>query len=258
MLHGPKMLYKTGNFLSALNVRLPRSVVGEKSSKFIIEGISVISLGNWDIFVICRLIINSLASTHFHTMAHRPPALSLLVPVLLSFIATSFLANANPLIQKPFTLPKDTAKQSYSPLTDGRPPPLDIALKALNEASSQVIETFENVMSELGDISNQFTWSLPKKEVTGPRHDWDFRVSTSVLPEHSLRVKKPDSLGVDDVKQVQIIAKKILISSILGIWMSVNQNTFSTGFLRVAITQRRIRSSCGLTEVSVQASCIDT
>lgn len=114
-------------------------------------------------------------------------------------------ALGNPLIQKPFNLPKEEAasKQEYRPAKDGsRFPSMNVALKALNEVSSQAIETFETVMSELGDVSKHLIWSLPQKEVKVRPYDWDFTVSTSALPEHSLRVKEPDNLGVDDVKQV--------------------------------------------------------
>ena len=125
--------------------------------------------------------------------------------ILLSLVLTTYLTHANPLIQKPFSRPKEEAAstQTHRPANDGsRFPSKDVALKALSEASSQVIETFEIVMSELGDVSKHLTWSLPKKEVKARPHGWDFTVSTSALPEHSLRVKKPNSLGVDDVKQV--------------------------------------------------------
>ena len=138
-------------------------------------------------------------------MARQHSILSLSAFILLSLVLTTSLALANPLIQKPFNLPKEEAvsKQEYRPAKDGsRFPSMDVALKALSEASSQVIETFETVTSELGDVSKHLTWSLPQKEVKARPHDWDFTVSTSALPEHSLRVKTPDGLGVDDVKQV--------------------------------------------------------
>jgi hypothetical protein len=121
--------------------------------------------------------------------------------ILLSLVLTTYLTHANPLIQKPFNLPKEEAQTHRSANDGSRFPSKDVALKALSEASYQVIETFEIVMSELGDVSKHLTWSLPKKEVKARPHDWDFTVSTSALPEHSLRVKKPNSLGVDDVKQ---------------------------------------------------------
>ena len=135
-------------------------------------------------------------------MVRQHSILSLYTFILLSLVLTTALGN--PLIQKPFNLPKEEAasKQEYRPAKDGsRFPSMNVALKALNEVSSQAIETFETVMSELGDVSKHLTWSLPQKEVE-LRHDWDFTVSTSALPEHSLRVKEPDNLGVDDVKQV--------------------------------------------------------
>ena len=141
----------------------------------------------------------------FCSMARQHSILSLSTFILLSVLLTTYLAHANPLIQKPFYLPKEEAasKQAHRPPSDGnRFPSMDVALKALDEASSQVIETFETVMSELGDVSKHLTWSLPKKEVKARPYEWDFTVSTSALPEHSLRVKKPGSLGVDDVKQV--------------------------------------------------------
>lgn len=82
---------------------------------------------------------------------------------------------------------------------------LDVALKELEGASQQVIDTFEAVMSELGsEVSTYLIWSLPHKNVRISKHKWDFEVSSNALPEHSLRVKVPNSLGVDDVKQVRL------------------------------------------------------
>src|SRR6266496_254370 len=138
-------------------------------------------------------------------MAHQHSTVSLSTFILLSLVLTTYLARANPFVQNPFNLPKEepTSKQLHSPAQDGgRFPSMDVALEALSEASSEVIEIFETVMSELGNVSKHLTWSLPQKEVKARPHDWDFKVSTSALPEHSLRVKNPDSLGVDDVKQV--------------------------------------------------------
>jgi hypothetical protein len=86
-----------------------------------------------------------------------------------------------------------------------RLPCLDVALQSLRDASAQVLDTFEAVMSEFRDAANDLTWTLPKKNIVPrPDKDWDFSVSSSALPEHALRVKKPDGLGVDDVKQVCI------------------------------------------------------
>ena len=124
--------------------------------------------------------------------------------ILLSLVLTPYVAHANPFIQKPLNIlnAEATSKQEHRPAKDGsHSTSMDVALKALNEASSQVIETFEAVMSELGDVSKHLTWSLPKKEVNARPQDWEFTVSTSALPEHALRVKEPDNLGVDDVKQ---------------------------------------------------------
>jgi hypothetical protein len=118
---------------------------------------------------------------------------------VLLIVATPLVPNEH---QKPFNIPKQTPQPPHHSATGGRLPSLDVALKSLDEASLQLIETFENVMSELGDNAKHMTWSLPQKAVKARPHDWDFTVSTTALPEHSLRVKKPDSLGVDDVKQV--------------------------------------------------------
>jgi len=98
---------------------------------------------------------------------------------------------------------------------------MESTLNALRGASTQVLETFESVMSELGDTSNRLTWSLPKKAVQARPNGWDFTVSTTALPEHSLRVKKPSDLGVDDVKQVPINLAALYRSLIrLVFWLS--------------------------------------
>ena len=138
-------------------------------------------------------------------MARQHSTLSLSTFILLSLVLTTYLGHANPSVQKPFNIHKEegASKQLHNPAKDGgRFPSMDVALEALSEASSQVIEIFETVMSELGDVSKHLTWSLPQKEVKARPHDWEFKVSTSVLPEYSLRVKIPNNLGVDDVKQV--------------------------------------------------------
>jgi hypothetical protein len=126
---------------------------------------------------------------------------------VLSFVlltlATPFVPNES---QKVFNIPKQNPQSGHHSATGSRLPSLDVALESLGEASSQVIETFENVMSELADDAKHMTWSLPQKAVKARPHDWDFTVSTTALPEHSLRVKKPDSLGVDDVKQVPLLS----------------------------------------------------
>jgi hypothetical protein len=141
-------------------------------------------------------------------MAYWSVAGSLFTTVVLLFLVlTTYLANATPFIldgtQKPFQIPKSVSQSVHHTNIDGRVPCLDIALKSLGEASSQTIETFENVMSELGDVSKHMTWSLPQKKANARLHDWDFTVSTTALPEHSLRVKRPNNLGVDNVKQAR-------------------------------------------------------
>jgi len=120
------------------------------------------------------------------------------------------IANASPLIQNNadqthFSLSKEQSESTHHHhvADNSRMPSMESALNALRGASAQVVETFESVMSELGDASKHLTWSLPQKAVNARPHDWDFTVSTTALPEHSLRVKKPNNLGVDDVKQVQ-------------------------------------------------------
>ena len=129
--------------------------------------------------------------------------ISLVLSFVLLTVATRLVPNEP---QKPFNIPKQNPLFAHHSATGGRLPSLDVALKSLGEASSQVIETFENVMSELGDDAKRMTWSLPQKAVKARPHDWDFTVSTTALPEHSLRVKTPDGLGVDDVKQVPSIS----------------------------------------------------
>jgi hypothetical protein len=125
---------------------------------------------------------------------------------LLSLLLT---AKASPLTQNNapqihFSLSKEQFESTNHNhhVVGNRLPSMESALNALRGASAQVVETFESVMSELGDASKHLTWSLPKKTVEVRPNDWDFTVSTTALPEHSLRVKKPNNLGVDDVKQV--------------------------------------------------------
>jgi hypothetical protein len=134
----------------------------------------------------------------------------LFTAVLLCIFSAHICVSATPYIQKtfqkPFKLATPDAEPAHSPADPATLPSLDSALKALSEVSYQVIETFETVMSELGgEVTKYLSWSLPQKEVTHRPHDWDYTVSTTALPEHSLRVKKPRGLGVDDVKQVKRI-----------------------------------------------------
>jgi hypothetical protein len=123
------------------------------------------------------------------------------------------IANASPLIQNNaaqthFSLSKEQSESTHHHhhhhvADNSRMPSMESALNALRGASAQVVETFESVMSDLGDVSKHLTWSLPQKAVSARPDGWDFTVSTTALPQHSLRVKKPNNLGVDDVKQVQ-------------------------------------------------------
>jgi len=116
-------------------------------------------------------------------------------------LSLTFAAHASPLTQ--ITFQHHRPKNADVP-SDGadRLPCLNFALQSLREASSQVIETFESVMAEFRDVARDMTWSLPKKHVVPRPNDWDFIVSSSALAEHSLRVKRPEGLGIDDVKQV--------------------------------------------------------
>lgn len=124
--------------------------------------------------------------------------------LLATAISAACLVVATPfdhkLSQKTFRLGAQIPHVTSS--ANGRSAAIEKALKALDQVSSQVIETFESVMGELGDISKHLTWSLPKKVATPRLAGWDYTVSSTALPEHSLRVKQPNSLGVDDVKQV--------------------------------------------------------
>jgi len=129
----------------------------------------------------------------------------------LPLLSLLFTANASPLIQNNvpqthFSLSKEHSESTlyHHVAGDSRLPSMESALNALRGVSAQVVETFESVMSELGDASKHLTWSLPRKSAEARPNDWDFTVSTTALPEHSLRVKKPNNLGVDDVKQVTI------------------------------------------------------
>lgn len=126
--------------------------------------------------------------------------------LLATAIFTACCSVATPLDHKlsqiPFKLGGQVPQAPHRS-ADGRGPAFKNALKALSQASSQVIETFETVMAELSDVSRHLTWSLPRKVVTPRLDGWDHTVSSAALPEHSLRVKQPNSLGVDDVKQVR-------------------------------------------------------
>ena len=126
--------------------------------------------------------------------------------LLATALSTVCLSAATPLghklSQTPFKLGAQVPQAAHgSP--DGRSPALEHALKTLSQVSSQVIETFETVMADLSDVSRHLTWSLPRKVATPRLSGWDYTVSSAALPEHSLRVKQPNSLGVDDVKQVR-------------------------------------------------------
>jgi len=132
-------------------------------------------------------------------------------PVYVVFPATllfglylAFFVSASPFrqpgTQKPFVHSQDPSVPPAVSLS--RLPAVQSALKSLRDASPQVIETFEKVMAELGDISQSLTWMLPQKQVVPRPNDWDFTITTKALPEHSLRIKQPNELGVDDVRQV--------------------------------------------------------
>jgi hypothetical protein len=125
-------------------------------------------------------------------------------PVLFTLsLVFAAATHASPLTQQiPFQHPAVAATSASAKWAD-RLPCLDVALQSLRDASAQVLDTFESVMSEFRDAANDLTWTLPKKNIVPrPDNNWDFSVSSSALPEHSLRVKKPNGLGVDDVKQV--------------------------------------------------------
>jgi len=128
---------------------------------------------------------------------------SVLSAAFISLSLTNNYVQATPFInkspQQPFNLPNHATHESHKA---DRTPAMEYALKALSHASAQVIETFETVMAELDDVAKQLTWSLPKKSVRQRPDGWDYKVASAALPEHRLRVKKPNGLGVDDVKQV--------------------------------------------------------
>jgi hypothetical protein len=125
------------------------------------------------------------------------PLYTILNFCVASLVSTSLLDRSTS--QQPLT------SAQFSKDADGslrRDPALQKALDALKEAPSEVMETFEQVMLDLGYFSGNLTWTLPAKEIS-PRPDgWDFSITSNVLPDHSLRVKQPNGLGVDDVKQV--------------------------------------------------------
>ena len=135
----------------------------------------------------------------------KPSSFKILLAIA---VCTACFSVATPLdhklSQKPFKLGEQTPQAAHGS-ADGRSPAVENALKALSQASSQVIKTFETVMADLSDVSRHLTWSLPRKVVTPRLGGWDYTVSSAALPEHSLRVKQPNSLGVDDVKQVRSI-----------------------------------------------------
>lgn len=144
--------------------------------------------------------LDGLAMTAHVVRPRRSPAS---FPCLLIFcLLLVFVANASPFTQITFQNPHPTDGITTTKWGD-RLPCLDVALQSLSDASFEVLETFESVMSELRDAARELTWTLPEKNVLPrPSKDWDFTVASSALPEHALRVKKPKSLGVDDVKQV--------------------------------------------------------
>jgi hypothetical protein len=133
--------------------------------------------------------------------------------ILAAFLLCQLLilpsANAAPGVigsQKPFRLPNILGSSNHGSHNKASYPALDRALKSLSGVSQQVVETFESVMSELGsDVFKHLTWTLPHKDVVSrPDREWRYRVSSDATPEHSLRIREPKNLGVDDVKQVRI------------------------------------------------------
>ena len=144
-------------------------------------------------------------------MYHPLPSFRLFSSVLLAAEALLLCspAGASPFIQngaqKAFQLPNGPVHANQRKLLhDDGQSSLSKAIEALKEASPRVVDTFNSVMSELGDVARDLTWSLPQKEVLPRPHDWDFTVSSKALPGHSLRIKEPKSLGVDNVKQVSL------------------------------------------------------
>lgn len=113
-------------------------------------------------------------------------------------ITESVVQNAQ---QKTFNLPNKYLEASDRPSSMHRHPGFEVVLEAFKAASPRTQEMFEAFLSGLADDSEHLDLSLPQKDVT-LRPAWDFTVSTAALPEHSLRVKRPNSLGVDDTKQV--------------------------------------------------------
>lgn len=126
--------------------------------------------------------------------------------VLLSdFVGASPFGQKAP--QKAFQLPTEYVhSKQHQPSHDDGQSSWSKAIDALKEASPQVLDTFTSVMSELGDAAPSLTWTLPQKDVLPrPNDDWDFIVSSKVLPGHSLRIKEPKKLGADNVKQVSLM-----------------------------------------------------
>ena len=134
--------------------------------------------------------------------------------LLTTALLTAGIVNGTPFGSKspqtPFNLPQDNVKSPIS--STSRNAAMEYAMKTLTGVSSQVVETFETVMGELSDVSKHLTWSLPEKAIKPRPEGWAYTVSSAALPEHALRVKKPDSLGVDDVKQViSVLAEKLTL-----------------------------------------------
>jgi len=123
--------------------------------------------------------------------------------LLSGFVGASPFGQKTP--QKAFQLPKGYVDTKQKPSHDDGQSSWSKAIEALKEASPQVLDTFTSVMSELGDAARSLTWTLPQKDVLPRPNDWDFIVSSKALPGHSLRIKEPKSLGVDNVKQVSLI-----------------------------------------------------
>jgi hypothetical protein len=170
--------------------------------------------------------------------------------LLTTALLTAGIVNGTPFGSKspqtPFNLPQDNLRSSVS---TSRNAAMEYAMKTLTGVSSQVVETFETVMGELSDVSKHLTWSLPEKAVKPRPEGWAYTVSSAALPEHALRVKKPDRLGVDDVKQViSGLAEKVNFS-MLDIWTSVTLSISFIGSLKVAMILRKTPLSFGSTEV---------
>jgi hypothetical protein len=143
---------------------------------------------------------------------------------IVCFVALPLLAqigsvSASPLIhdeeQSPFGLSEPFSKAAQSSAPKYPSASLEAEIKLLlNIIEDLAEEATDDVFGFTGGLMRDWTYS---KE-SHPRSDWDITVSSEALPDHALRVRSPEDLGIDDVKQVLANCGNCSFSTLV-IWM---------------------------------------